>query len=87
VSVDDATKKGRDPVEIEAIQLAPDRRSVVLKIPSLRPVMQMKIQMMLESADGMPVEYSIYNTINKVPGESAASPAPAGSAGGSVAAP
>jgi hypothetical protein len=30
--------------------------------------MQMKIQMKLKSADGAPMEFSIYNTINKVPG-------------------
>ena len=29
--------------------------------------MGMKIQMKLETADGTPVEYDVYNTINRVP--------------------
>ncbi len=68
VTVDDPTKKGHDPVTVESVTLSPDKRSVTLKIPALRPVMQMKIQMKLESTDGTPVEHTIYNTINKVPG-------------------
>ena len=68
VTVDDPTKKGHDPVTVESVALAPDKKSVTLKIPTLRPVMQMKIQMKLESTDGTPVEYTIYNTINKIPG-------------------
>ena len=68
VTVDDPTKKGHDPVAVESVSLAPDKRSITLKIPTLRPVMQMKIQMKLESTDGTPVEHTIYNTINKLPG-------------------
>ena len=63
----DPTKEGRDPVTVKAVQLSDDRKTVVLEIPSLRPVMQMGIEMKLKAADGRNVETSIYNTINYVP--------------------
>jgi hypothetical protein len=36
----------------------------------------MKIQMKLKTASGVPVDYSIYNTINKVPKAGAVAGAP-----------
>jgi hypothetical protein len=69
VSVDDPNKKGHDPVEVKAAEVSADHKSVTLKIPNLRPVMQMKISFKINAADGTPMEYDIYNTINKLPGE------------------
>jgi hypothetical protein len=40
---------------------------VFLEISGLRPVMQMKIKFAIKSADGPPVAWEIYNTINRVP--------------------
>ena len=54
-------------MEIDSVTVGPDNRSITLHIPRLRPVMQMMIQMKLEAKDGTPVEYEIYNTINRVP--------------------
>jgi hypothetical protein len=68
VHVDDDTAKGRDTVQVKSVDVAADHRSVTLHIPELRPVMQMQIQMKLDAANGAPVEYTIYNTINRVPG-------------------
>jgi hypothetical protein len=36
--------------------------------------MQMKISFKINAADGAPMEYDIYNTINKLPGEGNAKP-------------
>src|SRR5207253_3188159 len=68
VHVDDPTQKGHEPVEVKAVEVSPDHKSVTLKIPELRPVMQMSIQMKIDAADGAPIEYTIFNTINLVPG-------------------
>jgi hypothetical protein len=60
-------KKGRDHVAIAAAKLGSDGKTITLEIPGLAPVMQMKIKMKLQAADGTPVETTIYNTINVVP--------------------
>jgi hypothetical protein len=67
-SVADPKEKAHDPVEVKTVTLSPDKKTVHLKLEEVVPVMQMKIQMKLKAADGSPMEYSIYNTINKVPG-------------------
>jgi hypothetical protein len=42
---------------------------VTLKIASLQPVMQMKIQVNLKTADGQPLKHTIHNTINRLPAQ------------------
>jgi hypothetical protein len=59
-------QKGRDSVAIKSIRLGSDGKSVFLAIPGLKPVMQMKIQFRIKAADGSPIAYEIYNTINRV---------------------
>ena len=66
-SVSNPQKKGRDAVEARAAKLSPDKKRVLLEITDLKPVMQMKIKFALKSAGGAPVEWEIYNTINRVP--------------------
>jgi len=66
-SVADPDKKGRDKVEVKSARLAADNRTVLLEIPDLKPVMQMRIKYNLKSADGSPVASEIHNTINRVP--------------------
>jgi hypothetical protein len=68
-SVTDPKKEGHDDVEITAATLSQDSKTVTLKIPSLKPVMQMKIQLDLKSADGQPIKHTIHNTINRVPAQ------------------
>jgi hypothetical protein len=68
-SVVEPKEKGHDPVEVTKATLAPDKKTVKLTFDQIAPVMSMKIQMKLKSADGVPMEYTIYNTINKVPGQ------------------
>jgi glucose/arabinose dehydrogenase len=66
-SVADPKKQGRDPVEIKAIRLSEDGRTVTLEIPGLRPVMQMQVRARLRAADGTPVPLELVHTINRVP--------------------
>ena len=66
-SVADPDKKGHDPVEIDAVELSRDKRSVYLKIPEIGPVQQMSIRLKVKAADGRAFQETIYLTINKVP--------------------
>jgi hypothetical protein len=66
-SVTDPKEKAHDPVEVQKATLSADKKTVFLKLDEVVPVMQMKIQMKIKGADGTPMDYSIYNTINKVP--------------------
>jgi glucose/arabinose dehydrogenase len=66
-SVANPEKKGRDTVNLRAAKLSAGNKHVLLEIPDLKPVMQMKIRFALKDTDGAPVEWEIYNTINRVP--------------------
>ena len=54
-------------MDVEKATLSPDHKTLFLKLEEVVPVMQMKIQMKIKAEDGTPMNYSIYNTINKVP--------------------
>jgi hypothetical protein len=66
-SVANPEKKGHDTVELRAAKLLPDGKHLFLELTDLKPVMQMKIKFALKAADGAPVEWEVYNTINRVP--------------------
>jgi glucose/arabinose dehydrogenase len=66
-SVVDPDEKGHDAMTIKSVKLSADRKTVLLEIPDLQPVMQMKIQMRIKAADGSAIATEIYNTINRVP--------------------
>jgi hypothetical protein len=68
-SLVDPKEKAHDPVEVTKAELSADKKSVFLTLDEVKPVMQMKIQMKVKTADGTAIDYSIYNTINKVPGK------------------
>ena len=63
-SVENPKKQGEDRLEIKAATLSADRRSVVLEIDDMKPVMQMKIGYTVEAADGTPVKGAVYHTIH-----------------------
>jgi glucose/arabinose dehydrogenase len=67
-SVRDPTKQGRDEVEVDAAKLLADRKTVLLSIPGLEPVMQMQIEMNVDAADGTNIHDTMWVTINRVPG-------------------
>ena len=57
---------GHDSVDIKSARLLPDAHSVFLEIPTLRPVMQMRIQYNVDSAEGKSIRGDIFNTINRL---------------------
>ena len=57
---------GSDEVEIDSVSVSSDGKKVTLKVPTLHPVMQMKITLNLKAADGSPIRTTIHNTINAV---------------------
>jgi hypothetical protein len=57
---------GEDPVPIGSARLLPDRRSVFLEVPDLKPVMQMHLRFRLLSEAGEEMPGEIYNTIHRL---------------------
>jgi hypothetical protein len=82
VSAEDPTVKERDPMDVESATISEDGKSIFLKIPDLKPVMQQKIQMKLKGSDGKDVNYSIFHTINKLGAPSGGATAAAAAAAG-----
>jgi hypothetical protein len=64
--ISDPSKEGQDEVTVAGASLSADGKTVVLKIPELKPVMQMQIEMNLEAADHAPVQMVVHNTINMI---------------------
>ncbi len=64
--VSEPKQKGRDEVEIDSVSISSDGKTVTLKVPDVRPVMQMAIKMNLTTAAGAPIRTTIHNTINVV---------------------
>ena len=68
-SVENPKKQGEDGVEIKAVKLSDDRKTVTLLIDDMKPVMQMKIGYTVSAADGAPVKGAVYHTIHALGGE------------------
>ncbi|CAN0532682.1 unnamed protein product, partial [Laminaria digitata] len=68
-SVKNPDQQGTDAVEIQAVRLLEDGKTVFLEIPGIQPVMNMSIGYTLRAADGTEMEDEVYNTINRVPVE------------------
>jgi hypothetical protein len=66
-SVKEPTKQGHDEVEIASAKLLPDRKTVLLSMPDVKPVMQMQIEVNVDAADGTNIHDTMWVTINKVP--------------------
>jgi glucose/arabinose dehydrogenase len=67
-SVKDPAKQGHDEVTVASAKLLGDRKTVMLSIPDLRPVMQMQINVDVDAADGTNIHDAMWLTINRVPG-------------------
>jgi len=67
-SVADPAKKGHDKIEVKSAKLLADKRTVLLEIPTIQPVMQMKISANVKAADGSPVKQDVWNSIWKLAG-------------------
>jgi hypothetical protein len=57
---------GHDVLTIESATLSSDRKSVFLKIPAIRPVEQMHLDMNLRAADGTRIRTYVHNTIHEL---------------------
>lgn len=57
---------GHDFVDIAGVRLAADKKSVLLQVAGLKPVMQSEITMRIKSASGAALPEKIYHTINAV---------------------
>ncbi len=60
--------EGHDELELAAAALSEDGLTVTLKLPSLRPVMQLRMRYNLRSAAGAPVKGELSATIHRVGG-------------------
>ena len=65
-------QKGKDDLEVKAVQVSADRKKVFLQIDGLQPVMQMEIKLNVKGQNGAPVPNRILNTINVIPGAATA---------------
>jgi mono/diheme cytochrome c family protein/glucose/arabinose dehydrogenase len=66
-SVRNPDEEGHDKVDVAAVTLSGDARSVRLRLPGLRPVHQMLIEVNLRGADGNKFAEEVLLTINRVP--------------------
>ena len=57
-------QEGRDDVEVSGVELSSDGRTVLLKIPDMKPAMQMEIQYRLRAADGKRLSHVIQSTVH-----------------------
>jgi hypothetical protein len=53
-------------VEVKSVKLSNDKKTAFLEIPTIQPVMQMKIATNFKGADGTPVKQDIRNSIWKL---------------------
>ncbi len=59
--------EGRESFAVSSVVVSADGRTVRLRLPELRPVMQMHIELSIQAADGAPIDTYIHNTIHVVP--------------------
>jgi hypothetical protein len=65
-SVDNPTVRKHDKLNVTSVRLSPDRKSVFLEVPNMKPSDQIKVSMSLDAADGADVTTEIYGTIHKL---------------------
>lgn len=63
----DPKREGREEWEISSATVMDDGRAVFLEIPALIPVMQLVIEMKIESDDHQPLETTLAYTIHEIP--------------------
>jgi hypothetical protein len=54
---------------VQSAKVSGDRKTVLLEIPEIKPVDQMRIKFRITAADGTPIAHEIYNTIHRVGGK------------------
>ena len=66
LDVPPAQAKGHDKVEVKSVKLSADRKTLLLEMPNIHPVMQMKITANIKAADGTPIKQDVWNSIYKL---------------------
>lgn len=66
LSLADPKKTGHDRLDIKALTLSADGRTVFVEIAGFQPVMQLKLKYKITAASGAPVAQEFYGTITKV---------------------
>lgn len=59
-------KVGRDTVEIRAVQISKDGKSLYLEIPDMQPVQQMEIRYRIQTAAGERVSQTLHHTVHRL---------------------
>ena len=62
----EAQAKGHDKVEVKSVKLSADKKTVLLEMPNIHPVMQMKITANIKAADGTIIKQDVWNSIYKL---------------------
>ncbi|MGC1273100.1 MAG: DUF6797 domain-containing protein [Planctomycetaceae bacterium] len=65
-STADPTKKGRDKLKVTGATVSEDGRSVFLTIEGLKPVMQLRVQAGLRTAEGAELPVNYYGTVHRL---------------------
>ena len=65
-SAADPTKEGRDKLNVTAATVSEDGRSVFLAVDGLKPVMQLRVQAGLKTANGAELPVNYYGTIHEL---------------------
>ncbi len=65
--VSDPGQQGTEAWTVASARLLDDRRTALLEIPEIKPVMQMKIRWRLQAADGSTLSQELHNTVHKLP--------------------
>jgi glucose/arabinose dehydrogenase len=61
------SERKHDSLAVRAAVLGPDRRSVFLEIPDLRPAMQLQLKYELKAADGQELRGQVIGTVHALP--------------------
>ena len=67
ISVVDPKRAGRDTVEIPAVRVTEDGKTLTVSVPGLCAVMQFLIKANLKTATGTPIHFEVAGTINAIP--------------------
>ena len=58
--------QGRDTAEVTGVKISNDKKSVLLQIADMKPIMQMQIEYKIDTADGEYLSHRIQNTIHAI---------------------
>jgi hypothetical protein len=65
-SANDPDRVGHDTLQVANVRLLPEENAVFLEISGLRPVDQLHVHTDISAADGAPLVFDIYGTINRL---------------------